>query len=1028
MKRISWFLVLTLMFTTFSYAFSQTTPNYGIREKLQTTKAFINATIIQSSAKTISNGTLLIKDGRIIAVGDNIKIPSEAFIIDLKGYTVYPGFVDPFTDYGVEKTVFKNNQNAPIQFEAERIGGSAANNAIHAEINWVDNFVPDSKKSKELISYGYTAVLSARNDGIFRGQSFAALLGEGIPNDLIIQPYGPHYLSFNKGSSSQQYPNSLMGSIALIRQTFMDIDWYKKAHAAFRVNPDNVLPEFNSAIQSLAEDHQLPFIFDTDDELSLLRADMIAREFDLDCIQVGSGYEYARLNEIKETGATVILPLNFPAPPDVSTIEASMNVSLADLRHWETAPYNPMLLERENIPFCFTTAKSKDISSFFKNLRTAVELGLSEKTTLDALTILPAKIANVENFCGTIEPTKLANFIVTDGNIFNEKSSIYSVYINGIEQIVKTMPKADFNGKYNLHSDLFSAQLLLSSQKSDAQKYTGTLIIDSDTLSLSKINVLNRKIQFTSSNDSVLFAGTSRFSGLLANDTISGRLILANGDMYSWSAVKTIDSNLTAIDTVKNAKAEPEPAKRLARLTYPNKAYGTATLPPLQNCIVKNITVWTSEEVGILENHDIIFTGGKIADIGKNLVTPKGYLEIDGTGKHLTAGIIDAHSHIAISGDVNECTEAITAEVRISDVINCNDINIYRQLSGGVTTSQLIHGSCNAIGGQAQTIKLRWGENAEGLKYQNTFPTIKFALGENVKRADWGDRFTTRYPVTRMGIETLLRDEFQTALEYGRKWEAYNKLSKNEKITTIPPRKDLELDAVSEVINSKMDVHCHAYVQTEILMMMRLAEMYNFKIKTFIHILEGYKVADEMAEHGATGSGFSDWWAYKYEVYDAIPYNIALMQEKGVISSVNSDNADLARRLNQEAAKSIMYGDMSKTEAIKLATINPAITLNIDHEVGSIKVGKSADVVIWNGDPLSIYSKVEQTWIEGRKYFDINNAEETLIAEEKNQLIQKILNLKSEKHKDFKPNTKSDSSENSDQDSLDNGRSINETN
>ena len=372
---------------------------------------------------------------------------------------------------------------------------------------------------------------------------------------------------------------------------------------------------------------------------------------------------------------------------------------------------------------------------------------------------------------------------------------------------------------------------------------------------------------------------------------IDGTGILANGKSFKWTAEMISKIDTLTTDSVTDINDGSLQKTRIARITSPNKAFGRTSLPPVQNIIIKNITIWTSEDAGILGNHDIIFTEGKIAEIGQNLETPEGHFEIDGSGKHLTAGIIDAHSHIAISGNVNECTEAITAEVRISDVVNCDDINIYRQLTGGVTTSQLIHGSCNAIGGQAQTIKLRWGTNAEMLKYENAFPTIKFALGENVKRADWGDRFTTRYPVTRMGIETLMRDEFQTAMEYDRKWDTYNKLSKNEKMGTIPPRKDLELDAVSEVINSKRDVHCHAYVQTEILMMMRLAEKYNFKIKTFIHILEGYKVADEMAQHGATGSGFSDWWAYKYEVFDAIPYNIALMEEKGVISSVNSDNA-----------------------------------------------------------------------------------------------------------------------------------------
>jgi imidazolonepropionase-like amidohydrolase len=296
------------------------------------------------------------------------------------------------------------------------------------------------------------------------------------------------------------------------------------------------------------------------------------------------------------------------------------------------------------------------------------------------------------------------------------------------------------------------------------------------------------------------------------------------------------------------------------------------------------------------------------------------------------------------------------------------------------------------MGGQAQVIKLRWGSSPEEMKLAGTPPTVKFALGENVKQSNWGDTYNVRYPQTRMGVETIIKDEFQAAKEYDAKWAEYNAMGGNKK-STVPPRRDLELEAASDIINSRMFIHCHSYHQSEILMLMRLTEEYGCHVQTFTHILEGFKLAPEMAAHGASGSGFADWWAYKFEVYDAIPYNSVLMANAGVVTSINSDSDDLGRRLNQEAGKAVMYGGMSQEEAIKLATLNPAIQLKIDNRVGSLKVGKDADFVIWNDHPLSVYAKPEQTWIDGKKYFDINDdlAMRKAVQAEKESLVQKVL-------------------------------------
>ena len=349
------------------------------------------------------------------------------------------------------------------------------------------------------------------------------------------------------------------------------------------------------------------------------------------------------------------------------------------------------------------------------------------------------------------------------------------------------------------------------------------------------------------------------------------------------------------------------------------------------------------------------------------------------TGKHLTSGIVDEHSHIAAAA-INEAGHNSSAEVTIEDVINPDDINIYRNLAGGVTSIQILHGSANPIGGRSAIIKLKWGESADNLLNKNAPKFIKFALGENVKQSNW--QSFSRFPQTRMGVEQLYMDYFTRAAAY----DAKKKSGK-------PYRKDIEMDVLAEIINKERFISCHSYVQSEINMLMKVAERFNFNINTFTHILEGYKVADKMKAHGVGGSTFSDWWAYKFEVNDAIPYNAAIMHNAGVVTAINSDSGEMSRRLNQEAAKSVKYGGISEEDAWKFVTLNPAKLLHIDDKVGSIKVGKDADVVLWSGHPMSVYSKAEKTIIEGVTYFDIERDAQSreAIKKEKSELISMML-------------------------------------
>ncbi len=411
--------------------------------------------------------------------------------------------------------------------------------------------------------------------------------------------------------------------------------------------------------------------------------------------------------------------------------------------------------------------------------------------------------------------------------------------------------------------------------------------------------------------------------------------------------------------------------------------------------LIRNATVWTQEADGIVEGIDLLLKDGRIAAYGKDLKAGRDALVIDATGMHVTPGIVDAHSHSAVEKTgVNEGVPSVSSEVRIEDIIEPGANAIYFQLTGGVTTIHILHGSANAIGGQNALIKLRWNATTpEELKFDGAPPTIKFALGENPKQSGFaGPGRTPRYPATRMGVAAIIRDSFKQAVVYRDEWQRYESLSRRQQRHEVPPRRDLRLEALVEVLDGKRIIHAHSYRADEILMLMRLAEELGFRIGTFQHVLEGYQVADEMAAHGASGSTFSDWWSYKMEAFEAIPYNAAIMSRRGVLVSLNSDDSNLARRMNIEAAKTIRYGGMSPDQAFAMVTINPARQLGIQDRVGSLAVGKDADVVIWNGNPLSIYSRANMTFVDGQLMFsrEADEAHRAGVVEARSALIAEI--------------------------------------
>jgi imidazolonepropionase-like amidohydrolase len=435
---------------------------------------------------------------------------------------------------------------------------------------------------------------------------------------------------------------------------------------------------------------------------------------------------------------------------------------------------------------------------------------------------------------------------------------------------------------------------------------------------------------------------------------------------------------------------------------------------------IQNATVLTVSH-GNIEHGSILIRDGKIAAVGADLRAPEGAAIIDASGQFVMPGIIDCHSHIAVDGSVNEAGPAVSSMANIADVLNPDDIDIYRDLAGGVTAANVLHGSANPIGGQTVVIKLRWGKPAADLPFQGALPGIKFALGENPKHSNFPSPpgVTPRYPGTRLGVEEVIRQAFIEAREYKKQWDDYEQRKSAGEQNLIPPRRDVRLDPLVEVMEGKRYVHAHCYRADEILMLIRVANEFGFKVRTFQHVLEGYKIADEIAASGAGGSTFSDWWAYKMEASDAIPYNAALMAERGVIVSVNSDDAQEARQLNQEAAKTMKYGGLSANDALKLITLNPAIQLGIDARAGSIDIGKDADLAIYNHDPLSVYAVVQKTLIDGQVYFDRDRdlAQRSTLAAEKQSLLdkekkaaaeKKAADKKSEENPEKKPDKKPD--------------------
>ena len=823
--------------------------------------AIQGARIVTVSGATIENGTVVVQNGLITAVGRNVTIPSAAWVIDGSGKTVYPGLIDAFTTLGHPPSGGGRagggrpfGQQGSVDM-ANHSWGPEDRPGTHSWVSAADDLDGGDDRLENWREAGFTSALSTLETGLVTGMAAVLNLGEfDRARQMVVKT--PVGMRLNLSDRSfTGYPGSLMGSFAYLKQLYMDAAHYDRAWAAYDADPRGMVrPEWDVALEPIRRQlsEGWPVFFPAQNRTEIVRAVLTSEDMGVTPIVYGvqAGFDAADL--LADKGVVALVNLDWPGAPRDADPEAVP--SIANLRLWDRAATTPAVLADAGVRFAFYSGGS--VGDAVSNARKAVAAGLSTEAAIRAFTLSPAEIFGVDDRLGSIEQGKIANLIVTDGDLMEAGTKIEVVFVDG-DKFENAGSAAPMRGRRGQAQDEDEGE-------------------DDET---------QDPIPMTD------------FRGPFADNAVT---------------------------------------------------------------VIQNATIMTASH-GTIARGSILIRNGKIAEVGEEVQVPRGATVVDGEGKFVIPGIIDAHSHIAAAA-INEGSINVSSMVGIRDVLEPTDIGIYRALAGGVTAINILHGSANPIGGQNAVIKLRWGSDADEILVDGAHPGIKFALGENTKR----DRNPDRYPATRMGVQDVVRQAFLNARAYQAEWDSY------ETDGGIEPRRDLQLEALAEILRGDRWVHSHSYRADEILQLIRLADEFDFTVRTFQHVLEGYKVADELAAHGAGASTFSDWWAYKVEAYDAIPYNAALMEERGVLVSINSDSGEEMRHLNQEAAKAIKWGGVEEESALRMITLNPAIQLGIDDRTGSIEVGKDADLAIYDGPPLSMFSKVVQTYVDGKLYFDID--------------------------------------------------------
>ncbi len=911
-----------------------------------------DARVVVEPGKVLPKATIVIRDGLIEAVGADVKPPADALVTDGTGLTVYPGFIDAMSNWGFDPALRRSETGAPepTDLAGEPLVATPPDQrkGLTPEFQ-VSTALRNEDQADEWRKTGFTAHLVAPDGGFIVGQSALVSLSGAAPRETILRAPVAQHVSFRLGAGND-YPRSLMGAIAHCRQTFLDAGYYQRMWAAYekggRVGPrpplDPAMAELEPALAG-----KVPVVFEADSRDGIHKALDFAAEFKLRPMIYGGRDTWRAADRLKAERVPVLVRLNYqdqPQPrrgrggPMAEAAPVSENEKTLPPRAQEDQKRvlkeemaNAGRLHKAGVTFAISAqgqAGDKPWDKFRENLRKAIAEGLPADAALRALTIDAARIVGAEKQLGTVEKGKAAHLVVMNGDFHEADTKVRYVFADGVRFEYDAPAKK------------------VEEPKKPTDKALERQLAELDRELAGKRNQLS------------IIEGLLNGGGL----TPEARAELERKQSDHNDAIVKLNRLRTKLLSGEGA-TEPEPRKdRSKEQVTEIEADRKPRTHTGGNVLIRGATVITVAN-GTHPKTDILIERGKILKVGENLDAPTGVTVIDATGMFVMPGIVDTHCHFAISGGVNEFSLSVVPEVRIRDVIDGDDVQIYRALAGGVTTARLLHGSADVIGGQDAVIKLKYGEPASRLLLADAPRGVKFALGENVKRTDG------RFPNTRLGVEAVLIRAFTEAQSYRKTWDEYEKAKRAGSNVPPEPRRDLRLEALADVLKGDLKVHCHCYRADEILMLLRVADKFGFKIKSLQHVLEGYKIAAEIADHGASCSTFSDWWAYKIEAYDAIPFNSALLHEAGATVCLKSDSNELMRHLYQEAAKCIKYGGMSETDALKAITLNGAKQLGLENRVGSIEIGKDADLAIFDGHPLNSYSRCEMSLVEGEVYF-----------------------------------------------------------
>ncbi|MDE2806110.1 MAG: amidohydrolase family protein [Gemmatimonadota bacterium] len=960
---------------------SRTQPVQGMRDNGTGYHALVGARVVTGPGQVLDDATIVIRDGLVQAVGRGMEAPAGARVWDLEGLTVYPGFIDAHADLEMDAVS-----------EGGDVGPTHWNPQVRAWFSTTRHLADDEDRRAALRSQGFGTALAVPKEGIFRGTASVVNLGDEGVRERVLRPDVAQAIGFQRSFDlGGSYPNSAMGTIALMKQTLMDAEWYMRAWDAYESSGRAFLPpetsEALAALEDAVQGNQ-PVVFETGSEEEYLRAHSLSSEFSLTPWFRGNGLEYRLIDVLRGRGDPLVVPLDFPDAPDVGHPAAALDASVADLRHWYLAPTNPAQLADAGVRFAITSDGLSSLNEFLPNLRLAVARGLAADDALAALTTTPAAWLGIDRTHGTIAEGKVANLVVSEGDLFTEEATVRDVWVQGRVYGVTRPAQIDPRGTWQITSDDewgFDADLVLQGPLNRLRGYldiasTGPELPGGARIDLASASAVAEtgRIQARFNGEALGYQGMALLSGSVRGGEFYGWTSLPNGADPSFRGTRTEDFEGPSRGTV--AMDVPEIDLPFIR---PMMDYGRTSIPEQPAAVVvRNATVWTQGPQGMLEDADLLVRAGTVEAVGVDLDAPRGAVEIDATGKHVTPGMIDPHIHSGVSA-VNESGFAIVPEVRMGDVVTHNNIWMYRQVAGGLTTAHIKHGSANPIGGENVFVKMRWGSLPDDLKLENAPRTVKFALGENPKRRQG------RYPDTRMGTQEIIRDHFMAARDYEREWQRWEETGEG-----LPPRRDLRMEAILDILDQELLISSHGYRADEFLALVRLAEEFGFRVQTLQHGVEAYKIAPELAASGVAAVVWSDWGAFKLEAYDATVYNARILIEAGVVTSLHSDNSEIASRMNWEAGKLLRTG-LTPEQALSTVTNQAAEAIAIHDRVGSLEAGKDADFVIWSGDPLSQFTRAEQTWIDGRRYFSLEEdaAMREQIAQERTQLIQAILSI-----------------------------------